>query len=72
MMGGPLAPATLAVLWEKLFIRQNGIAAMQKLHGSKTSIQKQSITEKVNELIKINRTTNHVAANYSGTVDWAK
>jgi hypothetical protein len=72
MMGGSLAHVKISVFLVKFFIRQNGIAAMQKLHGSKTSIQKQSIAEKVKELIKINRTTNHVAANYSGTVDWAK
>ena len=45
MMGGPLSPASLRVLLVKLFIRQNGIAAMQKLHRLGTSIQKQSIAE---------------------------
>ena len=51
MMGGSLALVKIDVFLVKLFIRQNGIAAMQKLHGSKTSIQKQSIAEKVKELI---------------------
>ena len=32
MMGGSLAPAQISVLLVKFFIRQNGIAAMQKLH----------------------------------------
>ena len=49
MMGGSLAHVKISVIVVKIFIRQNGIAAMQKLHGSKTSIQKQSIAEKVKE-----------------------
>jgi len=39
MMGGSLAPATLAVLLGKLFIRQNGIAAMQNLQFTNSRIR---------------------------------